>query len=203
MHMTTFRTAPAPRRQTALCLGLLALCLLAGQAARADENDTWALLKKPGHIALLRHAHSPESPPDDGKVDFKNCNTQRKLDDAGRAQAVRLGDALRKHGIKAARIYSSRYCRAMETGKLIKLGPVQPLAALDQVYLADLGGMREAKEQARKFMKTIPPRQLTILVSHVTNISSVAGVSLGSGEMAVVHMEPSGDVTVDGRIKVE
>ena len=200
--MTNIEVTPAMRWRTALRLALLTGGLLGIQAARADENDTWALLKKPGHIVLLRHAHSPESPPDADKVDFKNCATQRKLDDAGRAQAARVGDAFRKHGIKAARIFSSRYCRAMDTAKLTKLGAVQPLPALDQVYLADLGGMRETKEKTLAFMKKIPRNQLTVLVSHVSNIFSIAGVKLDSAEIAVVHMEPSGEVTVDGRIKV-
>jgi phosphohistidine phosphatase SixA len=200
--VTNFQNKPALRWRSALRLALLAAGLLAAQAARADDNDTWALLKKPGHIVLLRHGHSPESPPDADKLDLKNCATQRKLDDAGRAQAARVGDAFRKHGIKAARVFSSRYCRAMDTAKLTKLGAVQPLPALDQVYLADVGGMRETKEKTRDFMKKIPANQLTVLVSHVTNIFSITGVNLDSGEIAVVHMEPSGEVTVDGRIKV-
>ena len=170
--------------------------------AGADENDAWALLKKPGHIILLRHANSPESPPDADRVDFKNCATQRKLDGTGRAQASRVGDAFRKHGISSLRIYSSQYCRAMDTGRLTRLGAVKPLPALDQVYLADLGGMKDAGEKGRAFMKTIPARQLTMLVSHVTNIQAIAGVSLSSGELAVVHMDASGGVAVDGRIKV-
>jgi phosphohistidine phosphatase SixA len=190
------------RWRSALRLALLAAGLLAAHAARANDNDTWALLKKPGHIVLLRHGHSPESPPDADKIDLKNCATQRKLDDAGRAQAARVGDAFRKHGIKAVHVYSSRYCRAMDTAKLTKLGTVQPLPALDQVYLADVGGMRETKEKTRDFMKKLPANQLTVLVSHVTNIFSIAGVNLDSGEIVVVHMEPSGEVTVDGRIKV-
>jgi phosphohistidine phosphatase SixA len=200
--MTTIHAAPAMRWLTAMPLALLLTGFLGAHAARADDDATWALLKKPGHIVLLRHAHSPESPADADRVDFKNCATQRKLDEAGRAQAARVGDAFRKHGIKAARIYSSQYCRAMDTARLTKLGAVQPLPPLNQVYLADLGGMRETKEQTRKLMKKIPANQLTILVSHVSNIFAIADVTLGSGEIVVVHMESSGDVTVDGRIKV-
>jgi hypothetical protein len=51
-------------------------------------------------------------------------------------------------------------------------------------------------------MKTIPAKQLTVLVSHVTNIKSIADVSLSSAEMAVVHLDASGAVAVDGRIKL-
>jgi phosphohistidine phosphatase SixA len=201
--MITLRALPSQsaRWQAGLRFALLAIGLVAGQAARADDSDMWALLKKPGHIVLLRHANAPETPPD-GKVDFKDCKTQRNLDDAGRAQARRVGDAFRKHGITAARLFSSQYCRAMETAKLTRLGPVRELPALNQAYLTDLSGMRESGEKTRKFMKTIPAKQLTVLVSHVTNIKSIADVSLSSAEMAVVHLDASGAVAVDGRIKL-
>ncbi len=84
----------------------------------------------------------------------------------------------------------------------MKLGPVKELPVLNQVFLANVPAMREAGVKAREFMKAIPAKQLTVLVTHVTNIQSIAGVQLASGEMAVVHLDPSGDVVVDGRIAV-
>ena len=176
--------------------GLAATC-----AARADDDATWALMKKPGHVVLLRHSNSPESPPD-ADVKFNDCSTQRNLDDAGRAQARRLGDEFRKHGVKAAALVSSQYCRARETAKLLNLGAVRDLPALNQVFLTDISGMRETGEKSRQYMKTIPAKQLTVMVSHVTNIQSIAGANLSSGELAVVHLDASGAVVVDGRVKV-
>ena len=41
-----------------------------------------------------------------------------------------------------------------------------------------------------------------MLVSHMTNIQSIAGVQLDSGLMAVVHLDPAGEVVVDGKITV-
>jgi phosphohistidine phosphatase SixA len=200
--MTAFRGVRRGERRIGAVAAFAALYWLAATGPGAASDDVWALMKKPGHIILLRHAYSPESPPDADKVDFKNCATQRNLDGEGRAHAARIGDAFRKRGIKNVRLLSSQYCRAKETAALTKLGPVRELASLNQVFLADLGDMARTKDETRKFMKNIPAGQLTILVSHVSNISAIAGVTLSSGELAVVHMEPSGDVTVDGRIKV-
>jgi phosphohistidine phosphatase SixA len=183
-------------------LALLALVLLAAQGARADDSAMWALLKKPGHIVLLRHSNAPGSTPEPYGIDLKNCAIQRSLDDDGRAQARRIGDAFRKHGITRVRLVSSQFCRALETARLTGLGPVAELPALNQVFLADLSGMRETAEKAAKFMKTIPAKQLTVLVSHVSNIQSIAGVNLSSGEMAIVHIDAAGAVAVDGRIMV-
>lgn len=51
-------------------------------------------------------------------------------------------------------------------------------------------------------MKAIPSKQLTMLVSHVSNIQGIAGAELSSGEIAVVHLDRAGSVAVDGCIKV-
>ena len=185
-----------------MTLVLFAIVLLAARSAWADDDAMWALLKKPGHIVLLRHANAPGSTPEPYGIDLKNCAIQRSLDDAGRAQARRVGEAFRKHGITHVRLVSSQFCRALETAKLTGLGPVAQLPALNQVFLADLSGMRETAEKTGQFMKTIPAKQLTMLVSHVSNIQSIAGVNLSSGEMAVVHIDAAGAVAVDGRIMV-
>jgi len=179
---------------------LLAVGIVAAPSARAD--DMWDVLKKPGHIVLLRHSNAPGATPEPYGIDLKNCTIQRNLDDDGRAQARRIGDAFRKHGISRVRVVSSQFCRALETARLTKLGPVAELPALNQVFLSDLSGMKETAEKSAKFMRTIPANQLTVLVTHVSNIQSIAGVILDSGEMAVVHLDASGAVAVDGRIKV-
>ena len=195
-------SVPAMRWRTGLQLALLAASLLAVQGARADENDMWALLKKPGHMALLRHSNAPETPIETDSTNLKNCAIQRNLDEAGRAQARRIGDEFRKHGITRVRFVSSQYCRALETAKLTKLGPVRELPALNLVFTSEFSAMRETAEKTRKFMKTIPPNQLTVFVSHVGNIQSIAHVVLSSGEIVVVHIDAAGAVVVDGRIMV-
>jgi phosphohistidine phosphatase SixA len=172
------------------------------QTAGAAANDVWGLLKKPGHVMLLRHSNAPGSAPESNDMDFKNCSIQRNLDQEGRAQAARIGDEFRKHKISQVRLYSSQYCRALDTAKLMKLGPVSPLAILNQVTLLDIAGMKEAGIKGREFIKKIPAKQFTMLVSHVTNIQAMADVKLDSGEIAIVHVDPSGAIVVDGKITV-
>jgi phosphohistidine phosphatase SixA len=183
-------------------LTLLTVILSPASSARADDGAMWDLLKKPGHIVLLRHSNAPGSTPEPYGIDLKNCAIQRSLDDAGRAQARRIGNEFRKHGITRLRLVSSQFCRALETAKLTGLGPVAELLALNQVFLTDASGMRETAEKTAKLMKTIPAKQFTMLVSHVTNIQAIAGANLSSGEMAVLHIDASGAVAVDGRILV-
>ena len=135
-------------------------------------------------------------------MDFKNCAIQRNLDDEGRAQAARIGNAFRKHGIRQVRLVSSQYCRAIDTAKLMKLGAVKQAPVLNQVVLSKPQEMREAGVKGLALLKTIPAKPLTVLVSHVTNVQSITDIKLDSGEMAVVHFDRSGKLTVDGRIVV-
>lgn len=186
--------------RAALAVALLA-CPLLAPPAFANEA-LWALLKKPGHVVLLRHSNAPGQVQESNDMNFKDCSIQRNLDDAGRAQAGRLGNEFRKRGFRQVRLLSSLYCRAMETAKLMKLGPVTPQPTLNQVFLADIPGMRAAGANGRELLKTVSKGKLAVLVSHVTNIQAIAGVQLDSGQMAVVHLDPSGAVVVDGKITV-
>ena len=186
-------------------IALLAVALVLpslGSASLAADDETWALLKKPGHVVLLRHSNAPGSVPESNDMDFKNCAIQRNLDADGRAQAGRIGDAFRQRRIKQVKLVSSIYCRALDTARLMRLGPVTSQPVLNQVFLADIPGMREAGTKGRALLKAIPGKQLTVLVSHVTNIQAIAGVQLDSGQMAVVHLDPAGEVVVDGKITV-
>jgi len=182
---------------------LLAIGLLLAPAAQAGDEETWALLKQPGHIALLRHANAPGGRLEPYGMDLKDCAIQRNLDDAGRAQARRLGAELRKHGLANVRIVSSQFCRALETAKLLGVGPVGELAALNQIYAADVDKLTAATAQVKAYMHNIPRNQPAVLVSHVTNIFDILGVNLSSGEVAVVHLDAAGALVLDGRVMVK
>ncbi|MBX9842762.1 MAG: histidine phosphatase family protein [Xanthobacteraceae bacterium] len=183
-----------------LAAALLA-CPLVAPPAVADDA-LWTLLKKPGHVVLLRHSNAPGQVQESNDMNFKDCSIQRNLDEAGRAQADRIGNEFRKRGFKQVRLLSSLYCRAMDTAKLTKLGPVTPQPDLNQVFMADILGMRQAGIKGRELLKTASKGKLAILVSHVTNIQAIAGVQLDSGQMAVVHLGAKGEVVVDGKITV-
>jgi phosphohistidine phosphatase SixA len=186
---------------------VIALAALFSPKARAQTavptvSDVWVLLKKPGHVVLLRHSTAPGSLPESNNMDFKDCSIQRNLDQDGRSQAARIGDEFRKHKINQVRLFSSQYCRAIDTATLTRLGAVTALPILNQVNLVDLPGMRQAGIDGRNFIKKIPAGQLTMLVSHVTNIQAIASVNLDSGQMAIVHLNGAGEIVVDGKITV-
>jgi phosphohistidine phosphatase SixA len=191
------------RHRRWLLVPVVALVLPMWAPAAEGSEEFWAGLKKSSRIVLMRHSHAPGDPPDKDLDNLKNCKTQRNLDEAGRAQARRTGDEFRKRGFKQARIFSSQYCRSLETGRLLKLGPVTELPILNQLFYAQLIALREASEKVRQFMKAQSGKEPALLVSHVSNIQALAGVQLDSGEAAAVHLTPSGDVVVAGRLLIK
>jgi len=177
--------------------GLFALLACHAPPAAASD-EVWALLGKPGHIILLRHSNAPGNVTESNDMNFKDCSIQRNLDDAGRAQATRIGNEFRKRGI-GVRLISSQYCRAVDTAKLTRLGPVSQNAVLNQVFGSE---MNDAGSKGRALMKRVSAGQPTVLVTHINNIQAMGGPQLDSGQMAVVHFDKSGAVVVDGTITV-
>jgi len=177
------------------------IVLLAYPATHAlAADDVWALLRKPGHFVLLRHSNAPGSQTESNDMNFKDCSIQRNLDADGKAQAARIGDAFRKHGIAKLQLIASQYCRAIETAKLTRLGPVSESLVLNLVYIADLVAKSAASKKSVELIRKIPPNRLTMLVTHIGNIQAIAATSLEPGEMVVVHLDKSGAVVVDGKI---
>ncbi|MFU8881782.1 MAG: histidine phosphatase family protein, partial [Rhodobacterales bacterium] len=60
-----------------------------------------------------------------------DCATQRNLNAQGRAQARRMGEALRKAGITFDHVWCSGWCRAYDTAVLMDMGQVAVRLFLD------------------------------------------------------------------------
>jgi len=179
--------------------GLLALTCLNTLPASASEPELLARLQQGGHVLLLRHAVAPGFGDPPG-FRLGDCATQRNLDERGRAQAVAIGDALRARGIRDARVYSSQWCRCLETASLMKLGPVTPLPALNSFF--ERTQNREQNLTAlRDFLGEQPADgPLLILLTHHVNIQAVTGFNVGSGEGVVLQLQPETTPRVLGRL---
>lgn len=171
--------------------------MLLALSAPAKGDDALALMIRPDHIGLMRHAHAPGygDPP---TFRLGDCGTQRNLDDRGRAEARAMGERLRSAGIVTARVYSSEWCRCRETADLLALGPVEPLALLNSLH--DRTAEASARSRAvRTFLAALPPGPPVLLVTHHANIGPLTGVYPTSGEIVVARRGPEGALTAVGR----
>lgn len=169
--------------------GLLAL-LASGSAA----GGTLALaeLGQPGRVLMLRHALAPGTGDPPGfRID--DCTTQRNLDETGRAQARSLGRQLAKAGIVSATIHSSQWCRCQETARLLQLGPVSILPALNSFY--GRPAERTARLAAlRAFLAGLPvDGRPVILVTHQFTINAFTDAGTPSGGGSLFQLNGSGE----------
>lgn len=166
--------------------------------ADTNESNLWRALSEGNHIALLRHALAPGfGDPDHFSVD--DCATQRNLDDVGRKQAISIGQRFRENGIEQAKVFTSQWCRCIDTAHLLNLGKVRELPALNSFF--QRFELREQRtNQLKKWLKSHDTSQPTVLVTHQVNITALTGVVPNSGEMVVITLDDKNELTVLGTL---
>lgn len=179
---------------------LAALLLLAWPLPVAAEEDAWAALRRPGAVAVMRHAHAPGIG-DPERFTLDDCSTQRDLDARGRAQARAVGEAFRSAGIRIDRILTSRWCRARHTAEETALGPIEAFAALDS-FFADRSTADSQTAEVRRRLQAANPAERLLLVTHQVNITALTGRSTRSGEVLVIRLAGDGTVTTLGSIAI-
>lgn len=182
-----------------LLMMALFLPLIAGIPVKAAEAELWAALRSGGHVALLRHAIAPGTGDPDNFV-IGDCSTQRNLSDTGYAQAIRIGNRFRENGIGAARIFTSQWCRCVDTAHRLKLGPVTELPMINSFFRNPDQG--DAQTRALKgWLKGRDLRQPHVLVTHQVNITALTGVYPASGALVILRRSDEGGLTVIGTIE--
>lgn len=179
-------------RQFITLLGVL-LC----PPALADDAALWAGLRSGEHVALMRHAEAP-GVGDPAGFRLGDCGTQRNLSTQGRRQAEQAGALFRRNGVERATVYSSQWCRCLDTARGLDLGPVVPQPALNSFF--GNGGSEQAQtEQVRELIRQRPAGSPLVLVTHQVNTTALTGVYPASGEIVVLR--PDGEqLTVLGRL---
>lgn len=164
----------------------LSVLFLAASVPAIQAATPAAAVETAGLIVLMRHAEAPGTgdPPD---FTLDNCATQRNLSDAGRVQAARIGDRLRQLGIGQARVLSSQWCRCLETARLLDLGPVREMPALNSFF----SRQEEEKDritQLRQFLADLPREgKPVVLVTHQVTVTALTGVFPASGEAVLLR----------------
>lgn len=190
-------------RQGLLLLVLaLALTPFVAGASRPGEDPAWAALAAGNHVVLIRHAATVAGigdPPGFRKAD---CSTQRNLSAEGRAAAKRIGDAFRNRRIAVSEVWSSRWCRCLDTARLA-FGKVQPAAMLDSMFNDPEGSDEEKLRALKKALRKPPGGGNLVLVTHDANINRLTGISVASGEMVIASVDGQGNLKVVGRLQVD
>ena len=129
-------------------IALIAALYLPPAPTAADMR--FARLSQPGIVAIVRHAHAPGTG-DSTRFVLDDCTTQRNLDVRGREQAREIGAAIRAAGVTVHRVLTSQWCRCRDTARLLDLGPVEELPALNSFFRNPARADRQTAE-LREFL---------------------------------------------------
>ena len=184
-----------------LYMPLVLLVLLSPGFLLADNTTLWDSLRSGQAIAMMRHAIAPGTS-DPAEFRLNDCNTQRNLSDQGREQAKRIGNRFREHAISSAKIYSSQWCRCLNTAKLLELGQPQELEVINSFFMQF--ERREPQTQAlTDWIAMQNHDEPIILVSHQVNITALTGIYPVSGEVVFIQPSEDGGINVLGTIKTD
>ena len=169
------------------------MLLFWASAIGVAQADLLADLTDGQHVLMIRHADAPGmSDPSGYKLD--QCATQRNLGEYGRRQSVAIGQWLADRKIQSAKMFSSAWCRCIDTATLMNKGPVQIEAALGSFF----GDMSRRDMQNRALQSLIAsnlkayPKQPLIYVTHHVNIAAFTGQAIGVGDIVVARVTPEG-----------
>jgi len=180
---------------------VLALAVvLAFTTGPAATESVWEALRQPGAVVIVRHSYAPGAfDPPDARLD--DCSTQRNLDAAGRAQARRIGDAFRQHGVTVGTVLSSPRCRCLETARLA-FGKAESWLPLQGALRdADLRQRLVAEIQARiAAHRDGPP---LVLVTHGSVVTDLTGLDVRMGAFVALRPGADGRHVVAGPLYVD
>ena len=161
------------QRRTWLIILVLLWPAAASLPAAADINERFV-----GKVLFMRHALAPGFG-DPDYFSIEDCHTQRNLDETGRAQAREIGAKLAAADIKFSAIYSSYWCRCLETAQLLGLGDVSPFDGLNSFFQSH--APRDATLAKLR-------QKLDSLVTHSVSIRAITGLSVASGGLVVYDL---------------
>jgi phosphohistidine phosphatase SixA len=182
-------------RRAILLLPFLLLGL-AGPPARA-EPGLLAALREGGLVIFLRHAETGEPFPDHVGAVLGDCATQRNLNDRGVAQAVAIGEAVRRLGVPVGEVLASPFCRSMETAALA-FGQARPEMALSLPRHLDAAAHAAMGAALLALVAAHPPAPGTnlVLVGHSYHLIAAGGPRPEpQGAAAVLRPRPGGGFT--------
>ena len=137
------------------------------------------------NVIFMRHALAPGFG-DPDNFDIERCETQRNLDDQGRAQARDIGAKLKATGLDFDEVLSSQWCRCAETADLLDLGNWSTFSGLNS-FFQGYADREQTLEKLETYLDTLSGSELVVLVTHQVVISAATGISPLSGGIVLYN----------------
>lgn len=158
-----------------------------GAFADNQREKVTSLMKENGYLLMIRHAKAPGFG-DPSNIKIGDCSTQRNLNNEGRLQASKIGEVLKQNNIQASAIFSSQWCRCLETAKLLDMGEVKELPSLNSFYEKTQNKERHLKALKSFINSQGTNKKLIIMVTHEVTISAISGQYVSSGDGVLLKL---------------
>lgn len=161
-----------------------------------EGHQLVAALQAGGYVIYLRHGITDHTLDDTDRQNLTNCATQRPLSEEGRHQMRGIGEAIRALGIRISGVFSSPFCRTMDSAKLA-FGSMEIVDDLRQGVDADEATAERRAQALRKMLATAPrePGTNTVLSGHTGNLLEAAGIWPKPEGVAIVFKPGDGKFT--------
>jgi phosphohistidine phosphatase SixA len=175
----------------------------------APSQAEWiSALRNGGHVIVIRHGATHTDQADTDPLHLENVDKQRQLNDEGRTLARSIGEAMHKLKIPVGQVYTSMFNRAVETGKLLGFGEIEPSADFTEGGLVVTPIENNRRAQAlRKLTATLPPAGTNVaIVTHKPNILDAFGkdwFEVKEGEASIFKPDGNGGYKVIARLQAD
>jgi broad specificity phosphatase PhoE len=164
----------------------------------AADSDLWQRLHAGGYILLIRHALTDPGIGDPPGFRLAVCSTQRNLSEQGKREARAIGAAFRKRGIPLGPVWSSRWCRCLDTARLA-FGRVEEAPMLDSMFRDSEAAGRAKLREVLARVGAYRDKANLVLVTHDVNIRALVNEYVAPGEV-VVARPGAGKLEVVGKL---
>ena len=139
-------------------------------------------LEKNHSIYLIRHALAPGNG-DPTDFDLLDCSTQRNLNEVGILQSKEIGRFFLKNNIKIDDVYSSQWCRCIDTAKNA-FSNFKELSFLNSFYSYPFNlNKDEQMRDLRTFISELEYKSNIVFVTHYVVIAELVNYYPKSGEI--------------------
>ena len=155
----------------------------------SPSAQTLQQLKTGGLVLYMRHGSTDNSHPDRyPAVDLADCQTQRRLSEAGVQMMRRNGEAMRQLQIPVGELFVSPMCRTRDSAAAA-FPAIKPVVDRQLMYLADLSSEADkAASLARTrqlLSQPVKGRGNRLLIAHAPNLSELMGYFPREGTLVI------------------
>lgn len=162
-----------------------------------------AQLQKGGYVIYFRHAKTNLTQIDTDRERLSDCTKQRNLSKEGKRQAKLIGHAFKTLNIKIHALYSSPYCRCIDTARAISENVIVD-KNLRYVLGLDKVNTKILSEHLRQILLKKPVSgSNTAIVSHTANLQEAMNLWPEPEGVAYIFKSDSQKTQLVGQILPE